>query len=149
MRRQRALISWGVPLLLLLWAGVLGALQGSRHGGDVTWAVDYDAALAQAQRGRKPVLISAHMPGCGWCRKMDAETFTHPGVVALARQFVCVRIDSDVDSALTAKYRIDQFPMTLILNPEGREITRFAGYVPPERFATILKELLSTIRPSG
>ncbi|MCS6777330.1 MAG: DUF255 domain-containing protein [Chloroherpetonaceae bacterium] len=149
MRKQRALISWGVPLFLVLWAGVLGALQGSRYGGDVTWATDYDTALAQAQRERKPVLISAHMPGCGWCRKMDAETFTDPGVVGLSRQFICVRIDSDVDSILIEKYRIGQFPMTLILNPEGREITRFAGYVPPERFATILKELLPMARPSG
>jgi thioredoxin-related protein len=117
---------------------VLGAIRSDRPGGDIPWKTDFPVALKQAQQTKRPLLLSFHAPGCGWCDKMDAETFTDKKVVALSDRFVCVRLDSDVDGAVCARYGIFEFPTALVLDSQGRELARFPGYIPPERFAPAL-----------
>ncbi len=127
---------------LLLGVGLLGALREDRPGGDVTWANSYEAGLALARQSGKPLLFSFHTPGCGWCQKLDAETFTDPTVVDLTRQFVCVRLDSDVDIAAVARYQVMEYPTTLFADARGKELARLTGYLPPDRFAPALRVVL-------
>jgi thioredoxin-related protein len=143
MRKRSLLRGRLLSLALLLSVGMLGAVRESRTGGDVTWADSYAAGLAQARQTGKPLMLSFHMPGCGWCQKLDAETFTDPRVVALLRQFVCVRLDSDVDSAAIQSYQVQEFPTTVFADARGREQTRFTGYIAPDRFAPALRLLLA------
>jgi thioredoxin-related protein len=126
---------------LFLCVGVLGAMRGSRAGGDIVWAAGFEPGQQEARQSGKRMLLSFHMPGCGWCRKMDAETFTDPQVVELARRFVCVRLDSEMDADLTARYRVTEFPMLILTDAQGRELVRASGYIPPERLAPALRKL--------
>lgn len=142
MQRRRMMTGWVVPMLLLVGVGVLGAIRGARAGGDIAWASGFEAGLEQARQSGKPTLLSFHTPGCGWCRKLDAETFTDTKVTELSRQYVCVRVDSDVEDAAVQRYRVMEYPMTVVLKPNGEEVARFAGYVPPDRFAKALELLL-------
>jgi thioredoxin-related protein len=134
--------SWMPLFLLLLGTGVLGAMRGSRAGGDILWARSYQAGLRTAQQAHLPLLLNFRSSDCGWCSKMDAETFTDPQVVGLSRRFACVRLDSDMDGAVIARYHVLDYPMTLIAAPDGKELLRIPGYVPPERFAPILRAAL-------
>ena len=95
MRRRRAQAGWIMPMLLVLGVGVLGAIRGGRPGGDIVWESCFEAAQAEAQQAKMPMLLSFHTPGCGWCRKLDAETFTDPKVLELSRRFVGVHVESD------------------------------------------------------
>jgi thiol:disulfide interchange protein DsbD len=140
--RQSRIKSQLLVVALLLGVGILGAVRESRIGGDVAWASSYEAGLALAQHANKPLLFSFHAPECGWCRKLDAETFTDPNVVALTRQFVCVRLDSDVDDAEVERFRVQEFPMTLFADAQGKELARVSGYIPPDRFAGVLRLVL-------
>lgn len=142
MQRRRLMTGWIIPLLLLVGVGILGAIRGARAGGEIAWASGFDSGLAMARERGKPVLLSFHTPGCGWCRKLDAETLTDAKVAELARQYVCVRVDSEVDAAAVERFRVMEFPMTVVLNPNGKEVARFAGYVPPDKFAKALEVLL-------
>jgi thioredoxin-related protein len=139
-RRDR--IGWVLPLCLLLGVGVLGAFRESRAGGDITWAGSFEAGQRQARQTHRWMLLSFHTPGCGWCKKLDAETFTDPRVVDLSHRFVCVRLESDVDSALAERYWAHEFPMTLVTDENGKELARIPGYVPPEQFGPALQSLL-------
>lgn len=129
----------------LLCAGALGAIQTGRPGGDVSWASSYEAGIAQARQARKPVLLSFHTPGCGWCRKMDAETYTDTQVVNLAQKYVCIRVDSGGESAVVDKYQVTAYPQTLFLTSEGKEMARVPGYVPPDQFAALLEALAKKV----
>lgn len=129
-------------LALLLGVGVLGAMRESRIGGDLAWANSYEEGRALARRTGRPLLLSFHTPGCAWCRKMDAETFTDPKVVELSRRLVCISLDSDTDAALIEQYQVSEFPMTILAYPQGKEIARVSGYIPPDRFASALNTLL-------
>src|SRR5438105_4677133 len=120
------LFGW-LPLLALL-AGVamLGAIRESRIVSDVAWAPGCEAGLQQARQSHRPLLLSFHTPGCDWCAKMDAETFADPQVVELARRFVCIRLNSDMDAPLATRYHVLSFPTIILADSQGKPLTEVA-----------------------
>jgi len=127
--------------VFFVFAVVMNIVTGSKTGGDVVWAKNYSQGMAQAQREGKPVLLSLHAPGCGWCKKMDKETFRDKQVVEFARRFVCISLDYSTDGKIIDTYGAFEYPLTIILKPDGKEIARWTGYIPPDRFLAALKEV--------
>ncbi|HLK57379.1 MAG TPA: thioredoxin fold domain-containing protein [Chthonomonadaceae bacterium] len=132
-------IGWLPLCCALLCAGVLGAIRDNRYGGDIAWAGSYQAGVQLAQKTHRPLLICFHAPNCGWCDKMDAETFTDPRVVERSKRYVCVRIESDVDADLVQRYGVISFPTILLTDPNGKSQHEITGYIAPESFAAALK----------
>lgn len=133
------LLGW-LPLLAILFsAGVLGAIRENRIVTEPTWLHSYQEGLKLAQKTHRPLLLSFHMPGCSWCAKMDAETFTDPAVVDLSRSFVCVIVDTDTDLPTAKRYDVTSFPTTILADPQGHILDAATGYVPAS-------ELLPTLR---
>lgn len=138
---RRIPVKWmgWIPLIgALMCVGILGAIRENHFQSDIGWAGSYDVGLKQAQQSQKPMLLCFHAPGCEWCRKMDAETFTDPKVMDLSHRFVCVRVDSEIDSAVAARYRVEEYPMTIFTDAKGKELARLPGYIAPDRFARAL-----------
>ncbi len=128
-------------LTLLAGTGVLGAVRDNRYGGDLAWAANYTEGLRLARQTGRPLLLSFHTPGCGWCAKMDGETFTDPQVVQQSQRYVCVRLESDVDAQLVRQYAVEEYPMLLITDPRGVAVAHLPGYVAPDRLAPALDKL--------
>src|SRR5262249_45701858 len=71
-----------------------------------------------------------------------------PAVVALVqRGYLAVRVDQDTDPALSARYEAWGWPATVILRPDGVELVKFKGYVPPQRMASLLEAGLEDPAP--
>ena len=139
MRKLRAkYVGWIALLAAMLCIGALGAIRENHFQSDVGWASSYEFGMEQSRQSHKPILLSLRTPGCEWCNKMQAETFTDAKVIELSRRFVCVRLDSEIDAAIVGKYRVHEFPMTLIADERGRELARLGGYIAPDRFARVL-----------
>src|SRR5689334_9402657 len=102
--KNSKLIGWLPLICALLGAGVLGAIRDSHYGGDITWAGNYQAGLQLARKAHMPLLLCFHAPGCGWCEKLDSETFTDPNVVERSKRYVCVRVESDIDADVVQRY---------------------------------------------
>jgi thioredoxin-related protein len=139
---RRGQIKGGLLLAsLFLGAGALGAIRESHIRTDIAWSRSFEAGMAQARRSREAMLISFQAPDCGWCEKLDAETFTDPLVIDLSRRFICVRVDAEVDTVLLARYAVTAFPTTLVLDPQGQVLARIPGYLPADRFAPLLRQV--------
>ena len=133
-----------IPLLIaavFVIAVLFNLMTSHPIGGDVAWARNYETGLAQAKQQGKPVLLSLHLPGCPGCKQMDATTFRDKRVVAEAQKFVCIGLDYSTDGAIIDRYRVIEFPQTIVLQPDGKEITRWTGYIPPDRFLSALTEI--------
>ena len=125
---------------LLLSALVLAS--STVFAGDA-WQTDYKAALEQAAKENKPVLLDfTGSDWCGWCIKLNKETFSQPEFKKFAeKNLIPVDIDfpnnkpqsaavKKQNEELQQKFGVEGFPTLILLNSQGKEIARNAGYLP-------------------
>lgn len=68
----------------------------------LTW----DEAVAANEKNPKLIFVDVYTDWCGWCKRMDANTFNHP----------------DISKYLSDKYYVVKF------NAEGNDTINFQGY---------------------
>lgn len=96
---------------------------------------------------RQPIVLTFGAAWCGWCRKMEVDTFTDESVEAMADQFRWVKVDADEQPVLSARFRVSGLPHTFVLNKDDRIIASRPGYMPPEDFVAFLNEALLNPQP--
>jgi thioredoxin-related protein len=95
--------SLGILFMLILCTmarGTHSATANLQTFPQIKWASLESAANLAAQQN-KPLLIEVYTHWCGWCKKMEDETFAHPEVVQyIGANFVAVRIDAESDKKI-------------------------------------------------
>lgn len=86
------------------------------------------AALDQAGREGKLVLLDFDATWCAPCIRMAKETYPDPAVQAALKRFVFLEIDTDEQPEAAKWYRVVSIPDARILAPDGRELGRFNGF---------------------
>jgi len=128
MRMPRAL---GALLLVL---GTAAVLQAPAAGsGAIAWH-DYDAGMNLSREGGLPVMMDFSTDWCSWCKEMDKDTWSDGRVINRSERFSCIKVDGDDRGDLVSKYKIDGYPTTVFLDPDGTEKHRVVGYLGPDDF---------------
>jgi protein disulfide-isomerase len=117
------------------------------------WTEDYAAALAQAKREHKNLLLDfTGSDWCGWCKKIDTDVFAQPAFVAYAnKNLVLVKLDfprqrpmpdavKQQNQSLKGKYNVGGFPTLILLDASETKLFEQVGYRPggPEAFLAAL-----------
>jgi thioredoxin-related protein len=99
----------------------------------------YDKGLSLAKEKKKKVYINFHADWCGYCRKMEKETFVDPKVIAfLNDNFIAVRLNSDKEPKLAQKFNVRGLPANFFLTDQGEPIGNQPGYLDVKNFLNIL-----------
>jgi thioredoxin-related protein len=111
----------------------------------------FDAGLKKAKVSGKKVLVDVYTDWCGWCKKMDAHTYTDPKVQEyLNKNFVIIKLNAEGNEKLTFAGQsitppeftqgmgITGFPATLFLQSDGKPITVLPGYAEADMFLHVL-----------
>ena len=62
----------------------------------MTWEQDYKAGLERAKKDKKLVMVDMYTDWCGWCKKLDKDTFSDKDVAdKLAKDFVAVKLNPE------------------------------------------------------
>lgn len=106
------------------------------------WETNYSAALEQAAKQNKMVLLDfTGSDWCGWCIKLQKETFSKPEFQKFAAEsLILVELDfprgkpqSDdlkkQNEELAEQFGIQGFPTLVLLDPKGKEAARNVGYL--------------------
>jgi hypothetical protein len=129
----------------------------------VDWRQWTPEALAEAEQGNKPILLSVGYAACHWCHVMAHESFEDPTTAALMNDlFVNIKVDREERPDLDAIYQTavgmmgeqGGWPLTIFLTPKGEPF--WGGtYFPPESkfgrpaFADVLREVSRLYRENG
>jgi thioredoxin-related protein len=144
----------GIPALLAAGPQTSppGLLKEIPPAVDTLEWLEYGEALRRAEREGKHVLVDFYTNWCGWCKKMDRDTYADSSVAAYLRQnFVLSKINAESPKRfkvaegtmsgveVAREFRVGSFPMTWFLKPDGSRLDKVAGYVPPDRFIHALR----------
>ena len=134
--------------LLLLVAAVLPAPAAEKPAESIVWHAWSPEIFAQAKRENKFILLDLEAVWCHWCHVMAETTYPDPAVVRLmSSRYLAVRVDQDARPDLANRYEDYGWPATVIYAPDGSELVKRQGYVPPQAMAALLQAVIDDPTP--
>ncbi len=147
----------GLILLLLMAGGQLRAQSDK-----VVW-LDWNTGYEKAAKEGKIVLVDAYTTWCGWCKKMDADTYANPQVARyLNEHFVTIKFNPEVAYAgykvgdqivdnqqlysLLCQGKSTGFPTTYFITISKNTLNIDVGYKGPADFLKVLSEVVTQAR---
>lgn len=124
----------------------------------IEW-MKFEDAVAATESKPKMLLVDVYTDWCGWCKKMDKETFTDPGVIKYVNEtFYAVKLNAEnmsrsfdfkgkkyTEAEMAAAMRVNSYPNFVIIDPTLQNITQLPGY----RNAPQFLEGLTTLVDKG
>ena len=87
-------------ILLFLTLGCL--MAGMSHAQTVEWKTIEQAAKTDTKSNAKLYFVDFYTSWCGWCKKMDKETFSNPTVaLILNTYYIPVKFDAEGSTEFT------------------------------------------------
>ena len=116
----------------------------------------FQEGLEKAQQENKLILIDFYTDWCGWCKKMDSDTYTDAGIISLVESgFVPVKVNPEKDEMVTINGQtisvaelsqgsgVTGFPATVFYTPDMRIIDLISGYQDVDGFTGVLNFMKS------
>ncbi len=134
-------------------------MAGQAFAADSTWLDSVPQAMDQAKRENKLLLLDfTGSDWCGWCKKLDADTFSKPEFTDYAgKNLVLVVVDfpahkpqpaalKGANKALKEKYDVKGYPTLVVLKPDGTVLWKQTGYLAggPDKMIAKLDQVRST-----
>ncbi len=117
---------------------------------EINW-LKYDEGLVRAEKLGRPIMVYFTTSWCGYCKKMQKETFVRPEVIKfLNESFVSIKVNGDSKYELDvngykiternlarAEFRVSGYPAFWFLKSDGEKIGPAKGYKPTHAFLDI------------
>ena len=162
--KKQNLVLFIIFSFLLYHSSSLTAQEKQKPAGKETPVKWYSFEDAYNLNKKKPkkMFIDVFTEWCGWCKKMDAETFTNPVIAKYMNDnFYCVKFDAERKDTIvidgqtfvnpnpdnkrsTHKLAVEllrgkmSYPSYVFLNEKGQMLTVVAGYQQATEFEGVL-----------
>jgi thiol:disulfide interchange protein DsbD len=120
--------------LLLLLSALTAPMSmnalAANSSDEVNWC-DYEEGCFLSKRLGKPILLEFYQNTCVFCQQQNG-TYLDSNVIQKSKEFVCIRVDVDIDPEITSEYDVGISPMLYFMMPNGTIISEIYGYVAPD-----------------
>jgi thioredoxin-related protein len=126
-------------LLIIALIGVVTGLAFMIPNSGSTASVEFKEGslaevLALAKEQNKHVFVDVSTSWCGYCKKMKKNTYTNDKVAEhLNSNYINISINAEVGEGpgIIKTYRVKAYPTELILNGDGKLLSKNVGYLKP------------------
>jgi thioredoxin-related protein len=102
-------------LAFFLLPGVFAGNSESKQPEGINW-ISIEEAERLVKQNPKKIFVDIYTDWCGWCKRMDANTFSHPDIVSYVNaNYYAVKLNAEQTE--TIKFRGQQYVNE---NPTGR-----------------------------
>jgi thioredoxin-related protein len=128
-----------VPLVIVATVGIAAC---QRDASKIWFKGELEDAQAEAAERDTVVMIEFYADWCNWCRRLESDTFSAPAVRRELAQIVSLRRNAEEEGAgLADRFEVDSYPTMVFLDPEGNEMDRILGYLPPDKFLSRVERI--------
>jgi thioredoxin-related protein len=144
------------PRIFLFLLFLSFALNGTAQAQEQIQWMKFEEAVAANANNPKMILVDVYTDWCGWCKKMDKDTFTDPRVVAhLKKNFYAVKLNAEdtkrrfpfmgktfSEAEMAVAMRVNSYPNFVVIEPGLQNLAQLPGYREPADFLAGLTELI-------
>lgn len=123
---------------------------------ELKW-LDWNTGYPLAKKQNKIILVDAYTDWCGWCKKMDRDTYTNQEIIdMLNKDFIVIKFNPELTDIvynldgknITGRELFGQltqgkstgFPTTYFIQPNKKQIQVAAGYLGPDDFKKVIEQ---------
>lgn len=112
--------------------------------GSPKFGTNYEAALEQAKKENKPVILVFSAAWCGPCQSMKKTVYPSKEVTPLHDKFVWAYLDVDeaASESPSMKYKVEGIPHIQFLSASGKDLGNQVGSSSSPEFAGTLEKIL-------
>jgi len=135
-------------LRILYLAAILGLVSLSAKAQDKIEWMKFEEAVKANDFSPKMLFVDVYTDWCGWCKKMDKDTFTDPKVINyINANFYAVKLNAEEtkrtfnfmgkeynEAQMAAAMRVRSYPNFVIIDSTLQNITQMPGYREPVPF---------------
>lgn len=107
----------------------------------IAWLTSYDKALQEATKKNQPVMIDFYADWCTACKILDKDVYTAPDVIKKSQSFVNLKIDTDKDTEIAARYKVYALPTLIFLDGSGKVLWRLEGATTTPHFISTMQKV--------
>lgn len=140
-------------VLFVIAVGIgLSAFRPSPEEKKIKW-LTLEEAYALNQKEPRKIFVDVYTDWCGWCKKMDKETFANAEVAEYANEnFYAVKLNAESDRefvmagekmterAVARQMGIKSFPTIVLIHEDFQKIQPVPGYRGAKEFKDILEQ---------
>lgn len=108
----------------------------------IKWMYSLSEGLKAAKKSSKPLMVDFYADWCGWCKKLDRETYRDQEVIRLSKDFICVKVNTDENPEASQHYRVSGLPTIVFLDSNGEIIENVVGYRGSSKYIKILSDII-------
>ncbi len=110
---------------------------------DIEWHTSYTDGIQEAEDVDKPVFIYFYQNSSGPCIEMEEDVYTDPAVIEDSGNFVCIKLNVEIENELVDDFNISTEPTLVFLTPKEQELDRVVGFIGAEGLMDLMDNVVT------